>query len=462
MNWCPALGTVLANEEVDRRRERSAAGIRSCGIPLRQWMLRITAYADRLEKDLEQVDWPESIKKLQRNWIGRSTGAEVDFFIGAELNAGGKPTPAEFEAWKSAPYEERLSGQAGGRRAAHLHDAARHALRRDLHGHRAGASARRAADDARQCAAGERLLRARRRARAISIAPSWPRNKTGVFTGSFAINPVNGEPMPIWIADYVLASYGTGAIMAVPAHDERDFEFAQAVRAADRAGRRSGRNSDRSSARRCLPATSAFTADGIAINSGTYNGLADAEVQGEDHRRSGASGLGRAAVNYKLRDWLFSRQHFWGEPFPILHELDADGKPTGRLRTVPAERVAGRSAGAGRFQAARPARAAAGKSAGRVALCRRSTAGATSARRTRCRNGPARAGTTCGSSIRKNDQALVDPELEKAWMPVDLYIGGAEHAVLHLLYARFWHKVLLRSRACQHARAVSASWSTRG
>ena len=266
------------------------------------------------------------------------------------------------------------------------------------------------------------------------------KEKTGVFTGSYAINPVNGEAIPIWVADYVLISYGTGAIMAVPAHDTRDFDFAKQFALPIRAV---VDPSDAPGALRedLLAGRVAFIADGTAVNSGPYDGLPTAEFKKRIVADLQSQGQGRPAVNYKLRDWLFSRQHFWGEPFPLLHELDAEGRPTGRIRALRPRTC--RSICPLRWPS----------TPGTIAPNRRwrrprrtgstspSTASATSGRPTRCRNGPAPAGITSAFSIRTTP-APIDPAIEKAWMPVDLYVGGAEHAVLHLLYARFWHKVL--------------------
>ena len=230
VNWCPALGTVLANEEVvDGKSERGDHPVERR--PLRQWMLRITAYADRLESDLEELDWSDGIKKLQRDWIGRSTGAEVDFFIGAD---------AEFAAVESTASGQRLPAQGGGRRAAHLHHSARHAVRCHLHGDRPGTSVCRSPDHRRNSTMPSQQYCSRAAAKSDRERTELVKEKTGVFTGSYAINPVNGQSIPIWIADYVLISYGTGAIMAVPAHDTRDFEFARAVRPGDYGSRRPG------------------------------------------------------------------------------------------------------------------------------------------------------------------------------------------------------------------------------
>ena len=282
-----------------------------------------------------------------------------------------------------------------------------------------------------------------------------------MFTGSYAINPVNGEPIPIWIADYVLISYGTGAIMAVPAHDERDFEFAREVRPADHAGghadqawlrdiskaRSDQRPSEASvlegrDGKRFLALRQSFTGDGRAVNSGEYNALPTAEFKQRIAADLAGKGLGRAAVNYKLRDWLFSRQHFWGEPFPILRELDEHGQPNGRLRALRPEDLPLDLPDTMKFDAAHdrpePPLDKAPDSWLYVTLDGK--------RYKRETNTMPQWAGSCWYYLRfldpANDQALVDPELEKAWMPVDLYVGGAEHAVLHLLYARFWHKVL--------------------
>jgi leucyl-tRNA synthetase len=267
------------------------------------------------------------------------------------------------------------------------------------------------------------------------------KEKTGVPTGSWAINPVNGERMPIWIADYVLVSYGTGAIMAVPAHDERDFEFAQQFGLPITAVVDPGKAISTAERDEVLAGNRCFTGDGVAINSGEYNSLATSEFKKRITIDLDAKGLARKAVNYKLRDWLFSRQRFWGEPFPILHELDTDGQPTGRVRAVPEEDLPVDLPHLEDFKPhGRPEppldKAPAdwlypvidGKRYKRETNTMPQWAG------------------SCWYYLRfldpRNEKALVDPSVEKSWMPVDLYVGGAEHAVLHLLYARFWHKVL--------------------
>ena len=465
VNWCPALGTVLANEEV-------IGGVSERGghpvvrIPLRQWMLRITAYADRLERDLDVLDWPESIKLLQRNWIGRSTGAEVDFFIGSAAPEAGSPgqrSPgagaigapggdaasasasldalrAEFERWRAARaeagfprkppsdvlrvYTTRPDTLFG---ATYMVIAPEHPSRQRL-------------TTPDQAEAVQAYCDAAARKSDLDRT-ELSKQKTGVFTGSYAINPVNGEPIPIWVADYVLISYGTGAIMAVPAHDTRDFEFARAfglpVVAVVDPGDAPG--VDRQAV---LAGRDVFVGDGTAMHSGPYDNLATAEFKARITDDLSRAGLGRTAVNYKLRDWLFSRQHFWGEPFPILHELDDRGEPTGLTRALRPEELPLDLPERMAFDAAHdrpePPLEKAPADWLYVTLDGR--------RYKRETNTMPQWAGSCWYYLRfldpRNDRALVDPQVERAWMPVDLYVGGAEHAVLHLLYARFWHKVL--------------------
>jgi leucyl-tRNA synthetase len=429
VNWCPALGTVLANEEViDGKSERGGHPV--VRMPLRQWMLRITAYADRLEKDLDGLDWTESIKTLQRNWIGRSTGAEVDFYIGetekysawcdnrAESGFPKKPSDEVLRIYTTRP--DTLFG------ATYMVIAPEHPFVERL------TTPDRAAEVKNYCEEAARKSDLDR--------TELAKDKTGVFTGSYAINPVNKEKVPIWIADYVLISYGTGAIMAVPAHDTRDFEFAEQfeipivavvdpgeAEAVDRAA--------------VLAGQECFVGDGIAVNSGRYNGLTTAEFKTKIIADLAAQGLGREAVNYKLRDWLFSRQRFWGEPFPVLHELDENGKPTGHVRAVPEDELPVDLPHLDDFKPHGRPEPPLDKAPDDWLYP--TIDGVRYKRETNTM--PQWAGS-CWYYLRfldpKNDKALVDTEIEKAWMPVDLYIGGAEHAVLHLLYARFWHKVL--------------------
>ncbi len=410
VNWCPALGTVLANEEiVDGKSERGDHPVER--IPLKQWMLRITAYADRLENSLADLDWSEGIKKLQADWIGRSTGAEVDFFIG---------DPNAFEDWFATPRADTLYG------ATYMVIAPEHPLAEQL-----------TTDEQRQeveayC---QQAASKSERERQQQV-----KTKTGVFTGSFAINPINGERIPVWVADYVLASYGTGAIMAVPAHDERDFEFAQQFRLRIVPVYKP-EDSEAVDEEALLAGKACYSGNGRAINSRRYDGLDTASFKRKIVEDLESVGTGRAAVNYKLRDWLFSRQRFWGEPFPILHELDSDGNPTGVIRAVDAADLPVDLPHLDDFKPHGKPEPPLGKAPEDWLFVE--IDGKRYRRETNTM--PQWAGS-CWYYLRfidpRNDKQFVDPEKEKAWMPVDLYIGGAEHAVLHLLYARFWHKVL--------------------
>ncbi|MFN3149971.1 leucine--tRNA ligase [Bremerella sp.] len=429
VNWCPELGTVLANEEViDGKSERGGHPVQR--LPLRQWMLRITAYAQRLESDLESLDWSDSIKQLQRNWIGRSVGAEVDFFLGTAEEY----TPWEIERKKLGyprkpgtdvlrVYTTRPDTLFG---ATYMVIAPEHPLVDQL------TTAEQAESVKKYCQAAAFKSDLER--------TELAKEKTGVFSGSHAINPVTGQPVPIWIADYVLASYGTGAIMAVPAHDDRDFEFAQKfdipVVAVVDPGEKSDFDRDA-----VLAGKACATFDGVAINSGKYNGMKTGEVKAQIALDLEQNGLGREATNFKLRDWLFSRQRFWGEPFPILKELDDKGEPTGKIRAVPIEQL---PVDLPQIEDYKPI----GRPEPPLEKADESWLypvidGVKYKRETNTM--PQWAGS-CWYYLRfidpKNNEVFVDPEKEKAWMPIDLYIGGAEHAVLHLLYSRFWHKVL--------------------
>lgn len=429
VNWCPKLGTVLANEEViDGKSE--VGGHPVVRLPLRQWMLRITAYADRLEKDLEQVNWPEGIKKLQRDWIGRSVGAEVDFYIGP---------PAEFENWKGSRavskfprkpddnvlriYTTRPDTLFG---ATYMVIAPEHPFVAHL------------TTPAHQTAVTAYCEKAA--SKSDRERQEDTKKKTGVFTGSTAINPVNGQPVPIWVADYVLWGYGTGAIMAVPAHDDRDFEFAQQFDLPVIAVVDPGDN-DEVDRREVLAGKVCSTIDGVSCNSQIYNGLMTGEFKRRITADLTAAGLGREAVNYKLRDWLFSRQRFWGEPFPILHEVDAADKPTGVIRAVPITDLPVDLPHIEEFKPTGTPEPPLSKAP--VSWLYPEINGQRYVRETNTM--PQWAGS-CWYYLRfidvQNDQVFIDREKEKAWMPVDLYVGGAEHAVLHLLYSRFWHKVL--------------------
>ncbi|MFN9751553.1 MAG: class I tRNA ligase family protein, partial [Planctomycetota bacterium] len=430
VNWCPGLGTVLANEEViDGRSERGDHPV--VRLPLRQWMLRITAYADRLERDLEALNWPEGIKKLQRDWIGKSSGAEVDFYIGppgeapawaeARRKFGFPRTPADDVLRIYTTRPDTLFG------ATYMVIAPEHPAVERL-----TTAAQRAAVTAYCEAAASKSDRERQEAK---------KTKSGVFTGSCAINPVNGQPVPVWVADYVLINYGTGAIMAVPGHDERDFQFARQFELPIIAVVDPGNSLEPAERATVLAGEACFADEGVAINSGKFSGLGTSEVKAQITAELATAGVGRTAVNYKLRDWLFSRQRFWGEPFPILHELDESGRPNGMLRAVEPDTLPVDLPHLDDFKPhgrPEPPLEKAPESWLYPVIDGRKYKRETNTM-------PQWAGS-CWYFLRfidpHNDQRLVDPELERSWMPVDLYIGGAEHAVLHLLYARFWHKVL--------------------
>ena len=426
VNWCPALGTVLANEEV-------VGGVSERGghpvvrIPLRQWMLRITSYAERLERELDGLDWPASIKKLQCDWIGRSTGAEADFFIAPPQDAS-----RAFSDWKAARAVSGFPARPGG-------DVLRiYTTRPDtLYGVTFMVVApEHPLLDALTTESQRDVVTAYREAAARKSdldRTDLAREKTGVFTGAFVIHPLSGASIPVWVADYVLATYGTGAIMAVPAHDTRDHEFATTfgldittvVEPIDRV----------------VDPDERFTGDGRAVASGPYTGLATRECITRVADDLEEAGLGRPAANSKLRDWLFSRQRFWGEPFPILHELDDAGQPSGIVRPVEERELPVSLPELADFRPGQTPDPPLSRAPADWLFVERD--GRRYRRETNTM--PQWAGS-CWYYLRfldpRNTLHFVDPEIERAWMPVDLYIGGAEHAVLHLLYARFWHKVL--------------------
>ena len=427
VNWCPELGTVLANEEViDGLSERGGHPVER--LPLRQWMLRITSYADRLIDELDLVDWPESIKLLQANWIGRSTGAEVDFFVGAGKTGD---LSTEFETWreqratKGFPqefsenvlrvYTTRPDTLFG---ATYMVIAPEHPLVDRL-----------TSEDQRDAVNNYRMQAA---TKSDLDRTDLAKDKTGVFTGASAVNPATGEQIPIWVADYVLISYGTGAIMAVPGQDERDWEFAEVfdlpiIRTVEPPGDFSGK---------------AYVGEGPAINSGFLDGLEIDAAKSRIIEHLQESGLGHTAVNFRLRDWLFSRQHFWGEPFPIWHELDEAGHLTGLMRAIEPDSLPVTLPENFQFKPhGRPDPPL--EEAPEDWLYDTAKDGTRLKRETNSM--PQWAGS-CWYYLRfadpQNDKRFVDEELESQWLPVDLYIGGAEHAVLHLLYSRFWHKAL--------------------
>nr|WP_198953609.1 leucine--tRNA ligase [Rhodopirellula sp. MGV] len=428
VNWCPNLGTVLANEEVvDGKSEVGGHPVKR--IPLRQWMLRITDYAERLLEGLDELEWPVGIKKLQSDWIGRSTGAEVDFYVGES---------DQYDAWKSERAASGFPAAPGASAlrvyttrpdtlygATYMVVSPEHPMLDQLTSDAQSAAVREYCEKASFKSDRERT--------------EGDREKTGVFTGAHAINPVNGKPIPVWVADYVLAGYGTGAIMAVPAHDGRDFQFAvtydlPVIAVVDPPADLENRDE-------ILAGKACFEAVGNAINSGPFDGQETNDVKAAITSSLSEQGIGKGAVNYKLRDWLFSRQRFWGEPFPVLHELDSDGNPTGRMRGVDPSELPVRLPELEDFKPhgrPEPPLAKADDDWLYVTID-----GVKYRRETNTM--PQWAGS-CWYYLRyidpKNETALVDPELESKWMPVDLYVGGAEHAVLHLLYSRFWHKVL--------------------
>jgi leucyl-tRNA synthetase len=429
VNWCPALGTVLSNEEViDGRSERGDHPVQR--IPLRQWMLRITAYADRLLSDLDGLDWSPGIKKLQSDWIGRSTGAEVDFPI----------VPAtQFEGWAESRQRSGFPRKPGGETlrvyttrpdtlygATYMVIAPEHPLVREI-------------TSAEQSQAVEEYCRAAS-FKSDRDRTEGDKKKTGVFTGAYAINPVTRLPIPVWVADYVLINYGTGAIMAVPAHDLRDHEFAVAFGlSVVTVVTPESATEEELAAIECGDVC--YAGSGLAVNSGDWTGMPTERVKQGIIADLDARGLGRQAVNYKLRDWLFSRQRFWGEPFPILHELSDDGKPNGNIRAVPVEQLPVDLPHLEDFKPhGRPEPPLAKADASWLFV---ELDGKRYRRETNTM--PQWAGS-CWYYLRFISPgctaAMVDREQEAAWMPVDLYIGGAEHAVLHLLYSRFWHKVL--------------------
>jgi leucyl-tRNA synthetase len=399
VNWCPALGTVLANEEViDGKSERGGHPVERR--PLRQWLMRITTYADRLLDDLEPLDWSHSIKEMQRNWIGKSEGAEVHFPLASRVVTD--PGSDVITVFTTRP--DTLFG------ATYMVLSPEHQLV-----DRITTAEQRTAVKAYQEAASRKSEFER---------TELAKKKTGVFTGASAINPVNGKKIPIWIADYVLAGYGTGAIMAVPGQDDRDWEFAEVfglpiVRTVQPPEGWSGK---------------AYLEDGPAINSDFLNGLHVADAKRKMIDWLEEHSLGKRRVNYKLRDWLFSRQRYWGEPFPVLHGPDGETIPLkpSELPLLPPD-----------LEDFKPTGSPEGPLSKATDWVNVTIGGKHYRRETNTM--PQWAGS-CWYFLRyvdpKNPSAFADPAKLRYWLPVDLYVGGAEHAVLHLLYARFWHKVL--------------------
>jgi leucyl-tRNA synthetase len=462
VNWCPELGTVLANEEVQEGKSE-VGGFPVIRKPMRQWMLRITAYAERLLQDLDTINWPESLKEMQRNWIGRSEGAEVHFQLApgstrvSRVEVGVPPTSsAAFDQTRITVFTTRPDTLYG---ATYMVLSPEHKLVAEI----TTPDQRGAVEEYQRFAASKSDLE----------RTELAKEKTGVFTGAYAINPVNNERIPVWIADYVLATYGTGAIMAVPAHDERDLEFARKFNLPIRVVVEAPAGEE----------SLGFVGNGVSIESPIINGLATPEAKKKITAWLEEKNLGRKTINYKLRDWLFSRQRYWGEPFPIIWKRDARGQlrhealPESALPVLPPDLTDFKPTPTGEPPLAR--------AKDWVNLPDRSV------RETNTM--PQWAGS-CWYYLRyldpTNDQTFADKSKEQYWMGtsplssgssrreeaqtgssqraptsttphvaqtvslreqspnnrvhpgVDLYVGGTEHAVLHLLYARFWHKVL--------------------
>lgn len=393
VNWSPDLGTVVANEEViDGKTERG--GYPVYRRKMRQWMLKITAYADRLLDDLDDLDWPEPIKEMQRNWIGRSVGAEVTFKI--------KDSDKSFAVFTTRP--DTLFG------CSYTVLAPENELVKEI-------------TSPEQKEAVDAYIKSIE-SKSDLERTDLNKDKTGVFTGAYAINPVNGEEVPVWISDYVLATYGTGAVMAVPAHDERDYAFATKFDLPIKEVVEGGDISKE-----------AFAGDGVHVNSDFLNGLHNEEAKAKMVDWLTEKGVGEKKVNYKMRDWNFSRQRYWGEPIPVIHWED------GETTLVPEDELPLRLPKESNIKPSGTPESPLANLTDWVNVVDENG-----------RKGKRETNTMpqwAGSSwyfLRyidpHNDKALADPELLKKWMPVDLYIGGAEHATLHLLYARFWHKVL--------------------
>lgn len=395
VNWAPDYngGTVVANEEIiDGKTERG--GFPVYRVPMRQWALKITAYADRLLEDLDDVDWPDAIKEQQRNWIGRSIGASVNFKV--------RDSDAEVEVFTTRA--DTLFG------ATYLVLSPEHALVSEI-----------VSDDQKEAIEAFKKSIA---SKSDLERTDLNKDKAGVFTGAYAINPMNGEELPIWIGDYVLASYGTGAIMAVPAHDTRDYEFAKKYDLPMRQVLAGGDIADE-----------AYTGDGEHINSGFLDGMGKQEAIDKAIAWLEEQGVGHKQVNYRLRDWIFSRQRYWGEPIPVIHWED------GEKTLVPEDQLPLRLPEVDNIMPSGTGESPLVNVDDWVNVVDENG-----------RKGKRETNTMpqwAGSSwyyLRymdpHNDKEIVSPEAEAYWQNVDLYIGGAEHAVLHLLYARFWHKVL--------------------
>ncbi|HCW8109921.1 TPA: leucine--tRNA ligase [Staphylococcus aureus] len=394
VNWCPALGTVLSNEEViDGASERGGHPVYRK--PMKQWVLKITEYADQLLADLDDLDWPESLKDMQRNWIGRSEGAKVSFDV--------DNTEGKVEVFTTRP--DTIYG------ASFLVLSPEHALVNSITTDEYKEKVKAYQTEASKKSDLERT--------------DLAKDKSGVFTGAYATNPLSGEKVQIWIADYVLSTYGTGAIMAVPAHDDRDYEFAKKFDLPIIEVIEGGNVEE-----------AAYTGEGKHINSGELDGLENEAAITKAIQLLEQKGAGEKKVNYKLRDWLFSRQRYWGEPIPVIHWED------GTMTTVPEEELPLLLPETDEIKPSGTGESPLANIDSFVNVVDEKT-GMKGRRETNTM--PQWAGS-CWYYLRyidpKNENMLADPEKLKHWLPVDLYIGGVEHAVLHLLYARFWHKVL--------------------
>ncbi|AUZ40073.1 leucine--tRNA ligase, partial [Bacillus sp. MBGLi79] len=394
VNRFPALGTVLANEEViDGKSERGGHPVERR--PMKQWMLKITAYADRLLEDLEELDWPESIKEMQRNWIGRSEGAHVHFAVDG--------TDETFTVFTTRP--DTLFG------ATYAVLAPEHDLVQKI------------TTPEQQDAVDAYIEEVQ--SKSDLERTDLAKTKTGVFTGAYAVNPANGEKIPVWIADYVLATYGTGAVMAVPAHDERDHEFASAFGLPIKEVVKGGDVEKE-----------AYTGDGEHIHSDFLNGLDKAAAIEKMIQWLEENGKGEKKVTYRLRDWLFSRQRYWGEPIPVIHWEDGTSTPVPEeeLPLILPKTSEIKPSGTGESPLAN------------IKEWVEVTDPETGKKGRRETNTMPQWAGSCWYFLRyidpKNPNELASPEKLQEWLPVDMYIGGAEHAVLHLLYARFWHKFL--------------------
>ena len=400
INWCPSCLTGLANEEVKEGKcERCGAIVTHKTI--RQWILKITEYADRLDNDLEGLDWPESVKAMQHNWIGKSTGAEVTFTV---ADKDGKPTDN-----KLTVYTTRCDTLFG---ATYMVVSPEHKIIPEITTPEQADAVKKYQEEAAKKSDLERT--------------DLAKDKTGVFSGSYAINPVNGKLIPIWIADYVLISYGTGAIMAVPAHDDRDWDFAKKFNLPIIEVLKSEVDVQQQ----------AWTEDGIHVNSEFLDGLNKQDAINKMLEFLEETKIGRKAINYKLRDWIYSRQRYWGEPIPLVHcpSCGTVPVPEEELPLTLPEVKTYQPTGTGESPLA---------AIDSWVNCKCPKCGGAAKRET---NTMPQWGGSCWYYLRyldpHNDKEFCANDKEKYWMPVDLYIGGAEHAVLHLLYARFWHKVL--------------------